>query len=142
MIKFTKLRRSELAETHRGKQHKEMIDSMLLLERSEREKQERYVTASRDGTMRFWNAQNLAHIKTVDVSQSWVNGIAYMPKSNIIAACSMDRVVKFYDPYTYELTGRIADTGNESQRHLPFAPTAIDAVMPTSPQSLCRTSRS
>lgn len=126
-LKFVKMRYCELAEVPRQHQHKEMIDCILFLEKTEREKNDRLVTASRDGTIRFWSASNFAHLKTVHISQSWINGIAYMPNSNTIVACSMDRVVSFYDPYSYECISRIRDTG--TQRYLPFAPIAVDAAV-------------
>jgi WD40 repeat protein len=47
--------------------HRDMMDGILQVP-----KVEKLFTHSRDGTVRVWNSQNMSHIKTLRVSDSWV----------------------------------------------------------------------
>lgn len=92
----------------------------------------RYVTGSRDGLIKFWNPIDLTHIHTIrhqgkGPTQAWVNAMAYLPNSNRLAVCSMDRVVTFYDPFTFKAQSRIRDTGF-NRKQLECAPICMDAA--------------
>jgi WD40 repeat protein len=56
-----------------------------------------YITSSRDGRVKIWNAKTLRADKTINVSKYWVNCIQYMTKSQILVAACADRSLKFYD---------------------------------------------
>ena len=67
----------------------------------------KFATASRDGTIKIWNALSLSVELTIKVGQPkkgqgvggkfWINSIAYMKKSKKLAAACADRTIKFYD---------------------------------------------
>ena len=82
--------------------HRNMIAGILAIP-----KQEKFVTHSRDGTVRVWHAGTLAHLRTLRVSESWVTDCKHFPLSNRLVASSIDRTVSFYDAGTYELTSQL-----------------------------------
>lgn len=67
----------------------------------------KFITSSRDGTIKVWNAMSLQVEQTIKVGKQkkqmggevkfWVNAIIYMKKSKKIAAACADRTIKFYD---------------------------------------------
>eukprot|EP00741_Cyanophora_paradoxa_P015875 tig00020909_g15326.t1 len=102
-----------------GVYHKDMIDRVLFLPNSDK-----YITTSRDGTLRIWNATTLAHMKTVRndpptrpndpqaKGPSWITDCAHMTLCNKLAVASIDRSISFYDAASMECVGRIRDLDN------------------------------
>ena len=90
-------------------QHRDMMDGILQLP-----KLERIFTHSRDGTMRVWNANNLHHVKTIKVADSWVTSITHFEQSNRIAVASIDRTISFYDASTEKVEMSAQLTGLET----------------------------
>ena len=84
--------------------HSKMIGGMLAIP-----KQEKFVTHSRDGTVRVWHAGTLVHQKTLQVSTSQVTDCKHFPQTNRLVASSIDRTVTFYDAASpnYEVTGQL-----------------------------------
>ena len=85
--------------------HRDMISGMLPIP-----KQEKFVTYSRDGTVRVWHAGTLAHQRTLRVvhdgrtSTSQVTDCKYFSQTNRLVVSSIDRVVTFYDAGSFEQT--------------------------------------
>ena len=83
--------------------HRDMISGMLPIP-----KQEKFVTHSRDGTVRVWHAGTLAHQRTLRVvhdgrvSTSQVTDCKYFSQTNRLVVSSIDRVVTFYDAGSFE----------------------------------------
>lgn len=94
--------------------HKDMITCIHIIEPDEKIKEKpdddgisleqykkkmRYLTSSRDGTVKIWQAHDLRYIKTITVTrnQIWVTCITYMKKSDILVAGSANRMITFYD---------------------------------------------
>lgn len=75
-----------------------------------------YVTASRDGTLRVWDATTLAHVHTVVNGHSWINDTVLLNDlaTNKLAVASADRTISFYEMSSvdskrlYSLHGRMA----------------------------------
>ena len=110
--------------------HKGMIDRILNLSQT----LDKYVTISRDGTFSTWQAgtglfqNNISSIGKRGINtfhqstnqptknilksgqSSWLVDATYMPLSNKIAICSLDRNITFYDTSNFEVTGRIHDS--------------------------------
>lgn len=57
-----------------------------------------YVTGTREGALMVWSPSMLTVLKVVTAAGSWINALAYLPASNRLAVCSLDRVVTFYEP--------------------------------------------
>jgi WD40 repeat protein len=58
----------------------------------------RFVTSSRDGTVKIWNAFNLNLEKTIEVTDGvWVTCTQYMTLSKRLIAASANRMISFYD---------------------------------------------
>mmetsp|Transcript_37768 Transcript_37768/g.61203 ORF Transcript_37768/g.61203 Transcript_37768/m.61203 type:complete len:933 (-) Transcript_37768:1406-4204(-) len=87
--------------------HSDMIDRILLLDRSEK-----YITTSRDGTLRVWNAKNLQWMRTVVNGKAWITDVVHMRECNKLAVSSIDRSISFYDSASIDCVGRIRDLDN------------------------------
>jgi len=62
------------------------------------DKYHQYVTGSKDGTLKLWNAETMQYVRTITFSLcSWVNALTYLPSSDLLVACGMDRHIAFYD---------------------------------------------
>ena len=83
--------------------HRDMIQGILPIP-----KQEKFVTHSRDGTVRVWKADKLEHLRTLKVSDSWVTDCKHFAYSNRLVASSIDRSVTFYDATSYEQTAQLS----------------------------------
>jgi WD40 repeat protein len=57
----------------------------------------KYITSSRDGTIKIWNGNTQKCSLTINVGKYWVNCIQYMTKSRRLVAACADRTLKFYD---------------------------------------------
>lgn len=58
----------------------------------------KYVTSSRDGTVKIWLAHNLQWDKTIKVTDGiWVTCTHYMTHSKRLVAASANRMISFYD---------------------------------------------
>jgi WD40 repeat protein len=57
----------------------------------------KYITSSRDGTIKIWNGNSTKCSLTITVGKYWVNCIQYMTKSKRLVAACADRTLKFYD---------------------------------------------
>lgn len=74
-------------------------------DKTELRKTLQYITSSRDGTVKIWNAKTMKcdHIIKIGVGDSngknkfWINCIQYMTKSKRLVAACADRTLKFYD---------------------------------------------
>eukprot|EP00002_Diphylleia_rotans_P021738 TRINITY_DN4239_c0_g1_i5.p1 TRINITY_DN4239_c0_g1~~TRINITY_DN4239_c0_g1_i5.p1 ORF type:complete len:926 (+),score=164.12 TRINITY_DN4239_c0_g1_i5:48-2825(+) len=86
---------------------------------------DRYLTASRDGTIRVWSCSTLRHKATIQTwlvwgdgqnipgsSPSWITGMIFMPSQQRIAVSSMDRTISFYDAFELKPVYRIRDFEN------------------------------
>jgi len=82
--------------------HRDMIGGMLAIP-----KQEKFVTHSRDGTVRVWHAGTLAHLRTLRVSTSQVTDCKHFSQTNRLVTSSIDRAVTFYDAASYEVTAQL-----------------------------------
>lgn len=82
--------------------HRDMIEGIQAIP-----KQEKFVTHSRDGTVRVWHAATLAHMRTLKVSESWVTDCKHFSLSNRLAASSIDRAISFYDATSYEMVAQL-----------------------------------
>ena len=82
--------------------HRDMMDGILQIP-----KLDKLFTHSRDGTVRVWNAQNLAHQKTLKVSDAWVTNTCHFSASNRVAVASIDRSISYYDAGSCELVGQL-----------------------------------
>ena len=82
--------------------HRDMIGGMLAIP-----KQEKFITHSRDGTVRVWHAGTLAHLRTLRVSTSQVTDCKHFSQTNRLVASSIDRAVTFYDAASYEVTAQL-----------------------------------
>lgn len=69
----------------------------------------RYVTSGRDGTVRFWNGEDLSFWRSVNNGPSWVTGMAYLPLHNTLVTSTVDRCLTYYNVQrsSCELTGRL-----------------------------------
>ncbi|KDO31332.1 hypothetical protein SPRG_03949 [Saprolegnia parasitica CBS 223.65] len=68
-----------------------------------------YVTASRDGTVRTWNANTLAYQSTIATGRNWISDCCHMKRSNRLVVSSMNRTLAFYDMSTGQPIGEIAE---------------------------------
>ncbi len=59
---------------------------------NESKKNIRFVTSSRDGTVKVWLGLSLKWEKTINVSTSWVTSIQYMVFSKRLVAASANRM--------------------------------------------------
>ena len=82
--------------------HRDMMDGILQVP-----KLDRLFTHSRDGTVRVWNGQTLAHQKTLKVSDAWVTGTCHFASSGRVAVSTMDRSISYYDTDKLELVGQL-----------------------------------
>ena len=82
--------------------HRDMIGGVLAIP-----KQEKFVTHSRDGSVRVWHAGTLAHLRTLRVSTSQVTDCKHFSQTNRLVASSIDRAVTFYDAASYEVTAQL-----------------------------------
>jgi len=58
----------------------------------------KFVTSSRDGTVKIWSAHNLQHEMTIKVTDGiWVTCTHYMQATKRLVAASADRMISFYD---------------------------------------------
>lgn len=63
----------------------------------ETKKSVKYITSSRDGTIKIWYGNTQKCDLTIKVGKYWVNCIQYMTKSRRLVAACTDRTLKFYD---------------------------------------------
>ena len=75
-------------DTYRVQSHKTRV---------EYKKNIKFITGSRDGTVKIWNGLFLKWEMTINVSQSWVTAISYMTLSKRLVAASANRMISFYD---------------------------------------------
>lgn len=66
-------------------------------DKGEMRKSVKYVTSSRDGTIKIWYGNTTKCDLTINVGKYWVNCIQYMTKSKRLVAACADRTLKFYD---------------------------------------------
>lgn len=67
-------------------------------------------SASADGSIRLWNAQNGRHLRTLEGHLAGISTIAWSPDSNTIASGSDDKTIRLWDrvtgkPYPVPLLG-------------------------------------
>ena len=91
---------------HKLKQcHSDMITSTLIiypedknLKAEQFKRKMRFVTSSRDGTVKIWNSFTLNWEKTITVTDGiWVTCTQYMTFSKRLIAASANRMISFYD---------------------------------------------
>ncbi|TYZ65950.1 hypothetical protein PybrP1_011465 [[Pythium] brassicae (nom. inval.)] len=84
--------------------HKDVITRVLRLE-----KPYVYVTASKDGSVRTWNANTMAFQSTITTGKNWLTDCCVMRRSNRLAVASMNRTLGFYDLSSGQLIGEITE---------------------------------
>mmetsp|Transcript_26608 Transcript_26608/g.47841 ORF Transcript_26608/g.47841 Transcript_26608/m.47841 type:complete len:974 (+) Transcript_26608:2642-5563(+) len=77
--------------------HRDMITGLKILAPSRSSEHPRYVTSSRDGTVKIWNANNLNLMGTVTGTNSWVTSLAHIDRCERLAVGNTNRSVMFYD---------------------------------------------
>mmetsp|Transcript_1517 Transcript_1517/g.3677 ORF Transcript_1517/g.3677 Transcript_1517/m.3677 type:complete len:1120 (-) Transcript_1517:241-3600(-) len=83
---------------------------------------DRYVTCSRDGMVKIWNAKDMKHLKTIENGPNWATCVKMLPTTRRLAVSSFSRSMKIYDLHTYELSGQISE--------IDYAPMAMDVWQP------------
>ena len=85
--------------THRGPLHGDMITKLIMCPASVSSEHARYVTSSRDGTVKVWNAQTNTLMTTVVIGEkkNWVTTMEILRKSERLAAGLSDRSIIFCD---------------------------------------------
>eukprot|EP00891_Asterochloris_glomerata_P006203 jgi/Astpho2/6203/gw1.00088.117.1_t len=63
--------------------------------------------------MRLWAANDLQHIKTIEVGKAWVTDCLYLPSARRLICTSADRAISFYDlsRSTCDISGRMHARG-------------------------------
>lgn len=82
--------------------HKDIITRVLRLE-----KPYLYLTASKDGSVRTWNANTMAFQNTITTGKNWLTDCCVMRRSNRLAVASMNRTLGIYDLSSGQLIGDI-----------------------------------
>ena len=78
-------------------------------------------TASRDQTIRLWDATTLAQTRSFDARGPFANALAYTPDGQALAAVFDDRTLRVFDAATLRPRYQVA-TAAESFLHLAVAP--------------------
>lgn len=81
---------------------------------------DKYVTVSKDGSVKFWNAKDFSLIKVVSEGSGWITDVKLLPKTQRMVTGSFKRVLKLYD--TQHSLGEVI--GSKDMEH---APLCIDA---------------
>lgn len=68
---------------------------------------DKYITCSRDGTFRLWQAADLDYVKTVNNGSSWITDCLYLPYSRKMVFTTMDRAITYYDITRCVCEGRL-----------------------------------
>lgn len=84
--------------------HKDVITRVLRLE-----KPYVYLTASKDGSVRTWNANTMAFQSTITTGKNWITDCCVMRRSNRLAVASMNRTLGIYDLGSSQLIGEITE---------------------------------
>lgn len=84
--------------------HKDIITRVLRLE-----KPYSYLTASKDGSVRTWNATTMAYQSTITMGKNWLTDCCVMRRSNRLAVASMNRTLGIYDLNSSQLIGEITE---------------------------------
>ncbi|OQR91905.1 hypothetical protein THRCLA_08847, partial [Thraustotheca clavata] len=84
--------------------HKDIVTRIVPLD-----KPHLYATASRDGTVRTWNANTLAYQNTLATGRGWISDCCLMKQSNRLVVSSMSRTLAFYDASTGQSLGEIQE---------------------------------
>lgn len=79
---------------NKGECHQDLITGLCMAEFPD---ERRFVTASRDGTVRLWHPHTLTTIDSFSVSKSWSTAIAYMGGCGRIAVATADRRIGWYE---------------------------------------------
>jgi hypothetical protein len=109
-----------------GQQHKDMITDLVIVKTGRTTK---YVTCSRDGTIRVWNPESRQLLHTIRTSEkaavsdglgprpscpAWVTGVCEavgfespMHPFGLLAAVSADRYLRLYDTKTYAFVSSV-----------------------------------
>lgn len=82
--------------------HKDIITRVLRLE-----KPYLYLTASKDGSVRTWNANTMAFQSLITTGKNWITDCCVMRRSNRLAVSSMNRTLGIYDLNSNQLIGEI-----------------------------------
>lgn len=82
--------------------HKDLITRVLRLD-----KPYSYLTTSKDGSVRTWNANTLAFQSVITTGKNWITDCCVMRRSNRLAVASMNRTLGFYDLNSNQLIGEI-----------------------------------
>jgi WD40 repeat protein len=71
---------------------------------------DKYITCSRDATLRIWNCADLRHNRTIVNGLRWVKDAVYITNQRKLVVASMDRSLTWYDVNrgSYESIGRCA----------------------------------
>lgn len=84
--------------------HKDVITRIVRLERPSV-----YLTTSKDGSVRTWNATSLAPQQILASGRDWITDCCVMKRSNRLAISSMDRTLSFYDLNSGQFIGDLVD---------------------------------
>lgn len=82
--------------------HKDVVTRIVRLDRPYM-----YLTASKDGTVRTWNAQTMAYQSQIATGKNWITDCCVMRRSNRLAVTSMTRSLGIYDLGSSQLIGEI-----------------------------------
>lgn len=82
--------------------HKDVVTRIVRLDRPYM-----YLTASKDGTIRTWNAQTMAYQSQIATGKDWITDCCVMRRSNRLAVASMTRTLGIYDLGSSQLIGEI-----------------------------------
>lgn len=82
--------------------HKDIVTRIVRLDRPYM-----YLTASKDGTVRTWNAQTMAYQSQIATGKNWITDCCVMRRSNRLAVASMTRTLGIYDLGSSQLIGEI-----------------------------------
>jgi WD repeat-containing protein 49 len=92
----------------RAQIHRDMIEKLVHYTKTDR-----YMSCSRDGIIKFWNAKNLELTKSVRFAKSWITDVAIMPSPyNRVVVSVVDRHIAFLDLNTYERIPGLQDLKN------------------------------
>lgn len=68
---------------------------------------ERYVTTSKDGTVKLWNVKDLKLARTLQSGSSWATCSGYLPLTNKLLIGSFSRTLKIVDLNSWEGCGQV-----------------------------------
>jgi WD40 repeat protein len=95
---------SNLTEEDTSNYHKDIITRVLRID-----KPYQYLTASKDGTVRTWNANTLSLQSVFATGRDWITDCTIMQRSHRLAIASMNRTLSFYDLNSGLLIGEIQE---------------------------------